>query len=108
MTDVVRPLLLGASHVNAALKDTRFFDLLPEFRSLQVKVKAMHINLQAAGGCTGCKQRRAVSNVFSDFMSIVSALSPDGLIRLKQYLNTTKIMMNVMNPVTRQVELRIL
>jgi len=104
----VKPVLFGQSHVTKALADPRFFELLPEFRSMQVKLQTMKVNLQDSRGCSGCKQRRATSNLFNDFLSIMSALSPDGIVRLKQYIGAPSIMLNTIDRTNGQAALKII
>ena len=109
MSDPVpRPILFGQGHVTGALADQRFFELLPEFRPLQARQQAQKVDLQQSRGCTGCQKRRAAQNIFGDFLTTMLALSPDGMQRLKQYLGAPTLMLNYMDPQTRQVQLRIL
>jgi hypothetical protein len=105
---VVRPTILSQNHVSRAISDSRFYELLPEFRSLQVKLQTMKVNLSASGGCGGCRQRRAVSNLFNDFLTIAFALSDDGKVRLKAYLGVHQLLVNRTDPATRQVQLQTL
>ncbi len=100
-----RPVILSQGHVTNALADNRFFEVMPEFRPLQVKRDAMKADLATRRGCRGCKQARVQRSLFSDFTSIVSVLSPDGLRRLKSYLHVDKLMMNRLDPTTRQIRL---
>lgn len=104
----IRPTILSQGHVSRSLADPRFFELLPEFRALQVKLQTMKVDLQSTRGCSGCKKARAASNLFNDFLAIATALSQDGVHRLKAYLGTPQLMVNRVDPVTRQVQLRTL
>ena len=101
-----QPTLLGEPHVSKALADPQFFVQLPEFLSLRVKMQAMHADLSAATGCGGCRRRRVVGNLYADFCSIITALTPDGIGRLKQYLGCQALMLNTVDPLTHQVRLR--
>ena len=103
-----KPILLGQGHVTQAMADLRFFELLPEFRPLQAKQQAAMADLQQRRGCSGCQKRRAAQNIFGDFLSTMLALSPDGLARIKQYFGAPTLMLNVMDPQTRQVQLKVL
>ena len=103
-----RPTILSQVHVSKALADQRFYELIPEFRALQAKLAAAKIDLNAGRGCSSCRKTRAVASFFSDFMSIASALSPDGVRRLKEYLGVQALMMNTMDRTTGQVQLKTL
>lgn len=105
---VNQPILLGQSHVNQALKDPRFFELLPEFRSLQAKIQVMAAAPVARRGCGGCRQTRVAQNLFGDFCTVLQALSPDGLTRIKRYFGAGGIMLNTLNPLTHQVVIKVL
>lgn len=103
-----QPIILSQSHVSKALADQRYFSLMPEFAVLQVKLQAMHVDLTAKRGCSSCRKQRAASSLFNDFVSIVLALSPDGLQRLKGYLGVEKIMVNTIDRATGAATLRVL
>jgi hypothetical protein len=104
----IRPTILSQSHVSKALGDPRFFELLPEFRSLQVKLQTMKVDLQSKRGCSGCRAHRAVSNLFNDFVSIAAAMGSDSVSRLRTYLGVAQLMVNRVDPITKQVQLRTL
>ena len=106
ITPAIKPVILSQGHVSKALADPSFFEKLPEFRPLQAKLMAMHVDLTSNRGCGSCKKRRATANLFNDFMSVIMTLGPDTLERLKTYLGTPKLMVNIMNQ--GRVETRIL
>ena len=111
MGEPVKPpriVVFGQGHVTQALADARFFELLPEFRSIQQKAAAQKTELAAHRGCTGCQRRRQVANIFGDFIAIMLGLSPDGLARLKQYYGSPTMMVNSIDPTTRQAQMRVL
>lgn len=105
MGEGARPVILSQGHVTNALADNRFFEVMPEFRSLKVKQEAMKLSTQPHRGCRGCKAARAHRSLFTDFISIVSVLSPDGLNRLKSYMRVDTLMLNRLDPTTRQIKL---
>lgn len=108
MTDIIRPTILSQAHVSKSLADQRFYELLPEFHALQVKLETMKVDLTATRGCSGCRKARAAANLFNDYLSIATSLSADGVQRLKTYLGAAQIMVNQVDPTTRQVHLRTL
>ena len=103
-----RPTILSQSHIQQALADLKFYELLPEFRAMQDKMQAMKADLASSRGCSGCKQRRVMSSLFNDFMYIVGSLSDDGKARLRQYVGADKLMINRFDPATRQVKLEVI
>ena len=107
MTDVqTRPIILGQGHVTRALADPAFFSQMPEFASFRVKMQAMHADLTVKRGCSGCKKTRVVRNLFSEFLTVARALSPDGLSRLKAYFGVDRLMLTTVAPNGRaQVQL---
>jgi len=100
-----RPTILSQSHIQRALADLKFYEALPEFGSLRVKMQTMKADLTSGRGCSSCKQRRVVATLFNDFMSVASSLSDDGKERLRKYLGAESVMINRFDPVTRQVKL---
>jgi hypothetical protein len=103
------PVLLGESLATRALSDSNFFNVLPEYSTLKMKMQTMKADLTvAASGCSGCRKRRVVRTLFSDFLSVTLALSGDGLARLKTYLGTPSLLVNRMDPSTGKVEMKIL
>ena len=57
----------------------------------------MHVDLKSKRGCGSCKQKRASSNLYSDFVAITAGLSSEGANRLKRYLNAPALMLNVVD-----------
>lgn len=91
--------LLSRAMIMAALGNQAFYRAVPEFASLQPKLKTMGINLNG-GGCSGCKERRVQQNVFSDFLTILGALDAGALARLKQYFGIERMMVTLRDTAT--------
>jgi hypothetical protein len=106
MSDQDKPIILGPSHVKRAIGDPNFYIQMPEFLTIKRKLDAMHVNLNSGKGCSSCKMRRATNTVYSDFASIASSLSSDGLARLKKYLGVERLVINKVNPATNRVSLQ--
>ena len=102
------PRLLSRQLVLKALADPAFFKRMPEFSGLQPKLRTMGIDMNRRGGCKGCRQRRVEQNVFRDFMTVLGSLSPDALVRLKQYLCTDQLMTTLRNKETGAFETKTL
>jgi len=102
-----QPVLLSEALAGRAMADAAFYERLPEYMALRVKMQVMKADLTApTRGCSGCRRRRVVGTLFSDFAAITLALSADGLARLKAYLGVPSILVNHMNPSTGAVVVR--
>lgn len=86
--------------------DTNFFNAMPEFIPLSVKMKVINA-APGARGCGSCRQRRVIQNTFQDFMHTLGALSPDACVRLRNYFGVPAIMFNARDTAGR-VQLRII
>ena len=106
-----RPTMLSQGQVVKALADPKFFEIMPEFRSLQVKMTTMHADLKplqpTSRGCGSCKKSRVSRNLYSEFLTLTSSISPDGLMRLKGYLGVQQLLLHVLNNEGR-AEVRVL
>ena len=85
------PTIISTSMVAKAVTDPKFYNALPEFLSISMKLKASH-EPELRGGCGGCRRKRMAVNVFQDFVAIVAGLAPDATERLKQYLGIKALM----------------
>ena len=103
-----RPVLFGQGYVSRALSDIKFFELLPEFRPVQALMNSMQVEVNTNRGCSGCKKRKAIANVYREFVMTMLTLSPDGTTRIKQYFGTPSIMLNVVDRKTGQASIKIL
>lgn len=97
--------ILSYSMVSGALIDPNFYTLMPEFLTLQPKLKSLHVDIKP-GGCTGCQKKRIESNLFKDFMFVVQSLDANALQRLKSYYKLDKLMVNAVNPTTGAFEFK--
>jgi hypothetical protein len=100
----VKPTLIGTEHITRALGDANFFTLLPEF--LPAKRRMESVMAAPGPGCASCRRRRAVGSATSDFISILSTLSDDGLARMKKYLGVQKLLVRSVNKTTGKVEMK--
>lgn len=106
MSEEIRPVLLGGTHIKKAIYDPEFYKILPQFLPIQVKLKAMHMETNKSSGCSSCRMRRAVTNVERDFSAIVSSLdSASGKI-FKDYFGVPKMVIHAVNPTTQAVYLK--
>ena len=102
-----QPMIISQGMVSKSLADAAFYQQIPEFTPFRAKLTAMHVDLAKPGGCSGCKQRRVQQNLYGEYVTLVQALSADGLERLKRYFGTQRFMVNVVDPKTRAVSVRI-
>jgi len=100
--------ILSFSMVSQGLMDLKFYDLLPEFSTLKNKLQLLKVDIVKKTGCTGCQKRRVEANMFKDFLSIVQALDASSMQKFKEYYKIDKLMLNVINPQTKNVEFKII
>lgn len=106
MSDSVRPVMFGGTHVKKAINDDEFFEKLPQFKPIRAKIAAMHANLKNPKGCSSCQQRRVQLNVEQDFAAIASALDPASGKIFKDYFGAKRMVIHAVNPVTRAAYLK--
>ena len=104
-----QPTMLGRQLVQKALSDPKFFDVVPEFRTIQPKIKTLQLNVPGKSGCCGdYTARRVESTLLRDFVFVLTALPPASLERFKQYLGTKRLMLTVQNPTNGAYETKLL
>ena len=103
-----KPTLLSQKMASQALADPNFFSNVPEFLSLKAKLATMKADLENPRGCSGCKRRRVVKNLYRDFMDIFLPLNDDGLARIKRYYGVPRFMVHAREKVTGKAVVRIM
>lgn len=104
MANADKPVILSVDHIKRAIGDSNFFTMLPEFLAVKRKLDAMHVNFNT--GCSPCKKRRVATSLTSDFVSILTNLSDDGLSRIKKYLGVPKLLVRSVNKQTGKMEMK--
>ena len=99
-----RPTILSVDHIKRAIGDDNFYTMLPEFLAVKRKMEAMHVDYNR--NCSDCRKRRIATSLTSDFVSVLTGLSDDGLARVKKYLAVPRLMVRARNTQTGKVELR--
>lgn len=99
-----RPTILSVDHIKRAIGDANFYTLMPEFLAVKRKMDAMHVNFNT--GCSPCKKRRVATSLTSDFVSILTNMSDDGLGRMKKYLGVNKLLVRSVNKQTGKMEMK--
>ena len=102
-----KPTLLSQRMANQALADPAFFSKVPEFLGLKAQLATMKAKLEKPGGCSSCRKRRIVRNVYGDFMATFMALSPDGISRMKNYFGVDKFMIHAREQTTGKAVVKI-
>ena len=109
MTEPAKPVLLGESMVSRALSDDTFFNVLPEYLSLKVKMQTMKSDLTVkTSGCSSCRRNKVVRSLYSDFLTITLALGADAITRLKQYFGAPGLLVNSVDKTTSRLQLKVL
>lgn len=80
---------------------------MPEYRTLQPKLKTMQIDTSKSH-CGGCKGRRVEQNLFGDFMLVLRALDTAAIARLKQYMGVEALIYSTQDPKTGAFETRVI
>jgi hypothetical protein len=107
MSDV-KPTLLSQKMASQALADISFFSKVPEFLSLKAKLAVMKADLEKPRGCSGCRRRRVVKNLYREFMDIFIHLNDDGVRRMKGYYGVQKFMVHAREKATGKAIVKIL
>lgn len=101
-----RPSLLSQGMVDRALADNAFYAQLPEFTQLRGSVTTtVKVN---NGNCSRCGRTKQKLNTFNNFSTLSTALTQDGRDRLKRYFGVTGLMLNIIDPNSKQVTVKIL
>ena len=98
---VSSPVVLSSSMVDRALQDPTFYQKVPEFIPLRAKLEATKSALSGTGGCSGCRRKRVIRNMFHDFLLTTRSLSPDASVRMKQYFGIERMMFNSLDQAGR-------
>jgi len=100
--------LLGHNHLSRVINDPNFYALLPEFSPMRARAKALQVDMESKRGCSSCKKRKMADNIFAEFARTVLLLSPDRVATFKKHLGIDKLMINVLDPATKAVKLRVI
>lgn len=103
----VKPTVLSEGMACRAMADATFFTRLPEFSILRNQKQALDAR-NTATGCGGCRKRTLHTNLFREFVAIASALDANARERLRKYMGAAALMVNIVDPRTNQVQVRIL
>lgn len=102
-----RPVLLSQGMVERALKDSAFFASVPEFSQLRTTAEKV-VTTRSRGGCSGCGRTRQSVSMFKDFVLLSTSLTHAGQGRLKRYFGVPGIMMNAVDPTSRQITVKVI
>lgn len=101
-----RPVLFSGAMLSKAVHDDSFFEKFPQFKTIKVKLNAMHVNVKAHTGCSSCQKRRVQYNIERDFTSIMSHLDKEEGARLKSYFGVKRLVVHSVNPTTHAAYLK--
>jgi hypothetical protein len=101
-----KPVIFGGAHFSKAIADDSFFNKLPQFKPIKVKMDTMHADLKNHKGCTPCQKRRIQANLERDFAAIVSSLDPDSGKKFKEYFGVSRMVIHAVNPTTHSAYLK--
>lgn len=98
--------LLAEQEIKDSMADARFYEQMPEFLPLRVKMKALHDDLITPHGCSNCAKNRVYRSLGGDYLRIVDGLTsnPDAVERLRRYFGADELRATVLDPTTRQTK----
>lgn len=99
-------IMLGGIHIEKAVSDSSFFQLMPEFASIRSQLSTMHAEMNTKKGCSSCNKRRIHANIDGNFVAIASRLTEDRAKVLKKYLGIGEdelLYIRAVNPATHQL-----
>ena len=102
-------IMLGGIHIEKAVSDSSFFQLMPEFSSIKSQLATMHAEVNTKRGCSSCNKRRVHANIDGNFAAIASRLTEDRAKILKKYLGISEqelLYIRAVNPSTHQLILK--
>lgn len=102
-------VILGGVHINKAVSNPKFFELMPEFSSIRAQIQTMKVDINSKKGCSSCNKRRIHNNIDGNFAAIAASLSDARAKVLKEYLGIgegTKFYIRAINPANRQLILK--
>ena len=96
--------LLAEQEIKDSMADARFYEQMPEFLPLRMKMKAMHDDLVTPHGCSNCAKNRVYRSLGGDYLRIVAGLAgnADAAERLHRYFGADELRATVLDPETRQ------
>ncbi len=94
--------LLAEQEIKDSMADARFYEQMPEFLPLRMKMKAMHDDLVTPRGCSNCAKNRVYRSLGTAYLAIVASLRPDGVERLRRYFGADELRATTVDPQTRQ------
>lgn len=103
-----RPVIISQHMVSKALKDSNFFNVMPEFSGLRNQLKQAEDKVNGSKGCSGCRRRRVIRNLYRDFVNIVLALNTVRLEQFKRYIGVEQLMVNTLILGTHKAQIKIL
>ena len=100
-----RPTMLSETLVARALDDPKFTAQVPEMGGFRLRSRTIPVK---SPGCRSCHQAQIVVTVLREFIAAILALGPEPRMRVKRYFGTEALMLNIHNPTTNQVEVKII
>jgi len=94
--------LLAEQEIKDSMADARFYEQMPEFLPLRMKMKAMHDDLVTPHGCSTCAKNRVYRSLGGDYLRIVEGLKDEARERLRLYFGADELRATVLDAVTRQ------
>lgn len=94
--------LLAEQEIKDSMADARFYEQMPEFLPLRMKMKALHNDLITPHGCSSCAKNRAYRSLGGDYLRIVESLRGDAIERMRRYFGADELRATTLDQTTRQ------
>lgn len=94
--------LLAEQEIKDSMADARFYEQLPEFLPLRMKMKAMHDDLITPHGCSNCAKNRMYRSLGGEYLQTVQRLNADGAARLRRYFGADELRATVLDKDTKE------
>ena len=95
--------MISEKEIKDSMADAKFYEAMPEFLPLRMKLKAMHNDLITPHGCSNCAKNAAFRSVSPDYMRTLAGLegNEEAVDRLRKYFGADELRATTIDPVTR-------
>lgn len=95
--------MISEKEIKDSMADAKFYETMPEFLPLRMKLKALHNDLITPHGCTNCAKNAAFRSSSPEYMQTLARIAenPDAVARLRAYFKADELRATTVDPVTR-------
>lgn len=95
--------MISEKEIKDSMADAKFYETMPEFLPLRMKLKALHNDLITPHGCTNCAKNAAFRSSSPEYMQTLARIAenPEAVARLRAYFKADELRATTVDPVTR-------